>query len=298
MLGGSERIRRRLDVVAVIGLIGWLAFDLTARTVFGAAPWPQSVVDYHILYECSRHVVANHEYPPHFPYPYPPPAVAVHAATATTLPFALAAPLWLALTGLAAGGCYLTLARVLELHRRPGMLLVLPLAHVVVAYYFQWDMRSINCNLLMLAAVLFGCACTRVGAEDLAAGFWFAFRDSPQTATFPHPAVPGVDPTLGGHSRSPRGSRSRVLGVPIPQLVAFGTSGTRAVYTGWAGELTRAHRTPTLNRIHPVLISPRQGRHSPGPPETQNSEGMRLSVGVRPGCGSPWAWPVPCGVLG
>src|SRR5689334_10470913 len=118
MLGG-ERIRRRLDLIAVVGLVGWLAFDLTARTLFGATPWPESVVDYRLLYRASQHVAETHEYPAHIPYPYPPPGVAFQAAF-TGLPFPLAASLWLALTGLAAVGCYVALASVLGLHRRPG----------------------------------------------------------------------------------------------------------------------------------------------------------------------------------
>src|SRR5262245_42576694 len=128
MRGLGERVGRRLDVLAVVGLVCWLAFDLTARTVFGSVPWPNSVVDYRILYEAGRAVVHTHQYPAG--YPYPPPAVALHALT-TVLPFELAAPLWLALTGLAALAGYLTLARVLGLRSRPGALLALPLAHVV-----------------------------------------------------------------------------------------------------------------------------------------------------------------------
>src|SRR5262245_38764329 len=119
MMGRDERGRRRLDLLAVVGLVGWLAFDLTARTLFGSLPWPRSAVDYRILYDASQRVVADRRYPADLPYPYPPPAVAVHAATAA-LPFEQAAPLWLALTGLAALATYLTLARTLGLHRRPG----------------------------------------------------------------------------------------------------------------------------------------------------------------------------------
>ena len=117
---GNVRKWRRLDAVAVVGLIGWLALDLTARTVFGVAPWPQSVVDFHILYEASQYVAATHEYPTTNPYPYPPPAVAVHAASAV-MPFALAAPLWLALHRACRGrASYYAVARILGLYRQPG----------------------------------------------------------------------------------------------------------------------------------------------------------------------------------
>ena len=246
---GNVRKWRRLDAVAVVGLIGWLAFDLTARTVFGAAPWPQSVVDYRILYDASRHVVATHEYPTTNPYPYPPPAVAVHAVSAA-MPFALAAPLWLALTGLAAGASYSSLARVLGLHRQPGMLLVLPLAHGVVAYYFQWDMRSINCNLLVLAALLFGCAAL-IRERNPAAGFWFAL--SVALKVLPVLVLPYLAWTRRWRALAWATGFSLVFWVGVP-LVAFGADGSRAVYTGWMNQLTLATDSATKN-VHPILIS-------------------------------------------
>ena len=247
MRGWGERAARRLDILAVVGLVCWLAFDLTARTVFGSVAWPNSVVDYRILYEAGRDVVRTHQYPAG--YPYPPPAVALHAAT-TILPFELAAPLWLALTGLAALACYLTLAGVLGLHSRPGALLALPLAHVVVAYYFQWDMRSINCNLIVLAAILFGCAALSKG-RDAAAGFWFAL--SVALKLLPVLLLPYLAWTRRWRAFAWAAAFSLVFWVGVP-LVAFGGSGFRTVYSGWAGEMTRA-TDPNAKHTHPILIS-------------------------------------------
>jgi hypothetical protein len=238
---------RRWDVIAAVGLVGWLAFDLTARTLFGSTPWPQSVVDYRILYDDGRHVVATHEYPAG--YPYPPPAVAVHAASAA-FPFATSAAIWLALTGLAALASYVALARTLGLHRRPGAMLLLPLAHAAVAYYFQWDMRSINCNLIVLAAVLFGCSALAKGA-DVRAGFWFALAVA--LKVLPVLLVPYLAWTRRWRALASALAFSLVLWVGVP-LAAFGADGFAKVYAGWGGELTRA-TDPAAKHAHPILIS-------------------------------------------
>jgi hypothetical protein len=243
----SETFARRWDVVAAVGLVGWLAFDLTARTLFGSTPWPQSVVDYRILYDDGRHVVATHEYPAG--YPYPPPAVAVHAASAA-FPFATSAAIWLALTGLAALASYAALAGTLGLYRRPGSLLLLPLAHLVVAYYFQWDMRSINCNLIVLAAVLFGCSALARGA-GVRAGFWFALAVA--LKVLPVLLVPYLAWTRRWRALASALAFSLVRWVGVP-LAAFGAGGFAKVYAGWGGELTRA-TDPAAKLAHPILIS-------------------------------------------
>jgi hypothetical protein len=248
MGGAGGTARRWWDAVAVVGLLGWLAFDLTARTVFGSVPWPQSVVDYHILYGASRHVVETHRYPTEWPYPYPPPAVAVQAASAV-LPYPVSAALWLALTGLAAVAAYAALARTLGLHRRPGLLVVLPLAHLVVAYYFQWDMRSVNCNLIVLAALLFGCAALAAG-RDAAAGFWFAAGVA--LKVFPVLVLPYLAWRGRWRALAWAGACSAAFWGLVP-LLAFG-SGFADVYAGWAAELTHA-ADPLRNQVHPILIA-------------------------------------------
>jgi hypothetical protein len=247
MQTGSGRFGRRLDIVAAVGLVGWLAFDLTARAAFGSVPWPESVVDYRILYDASRQVLDTHRYPAG--YPYPPPAVPLHAASAA-FPFPASAALWLALTGLAAAATYFTLAYALGLHRRPGLLLLLPLAHVAVAYYFQWDMRSINCNLIVLAAVVLGCAALAAG-RDATAGFWFALGIA--LKVFPVLVLPYLAWTRRWRAFGWAAAFTVVFWAAVP-LAAFGPDGTRAAFAGWAGELTRA-TDPALKHSHPILIS-------------------------------------------
>lgn len=249
MRSWGERVARRWDVVAVVALVAWLGFDLTARTVFGSVPWPESVVDYSILYDASRHVVATHEYPADKPYPYPPPAVALHAASAA-FPFPVSATVWLVLTGLAAVAVYATLARVLGLHRRPGLLILLPLAHALAAYFFQWDMRSLNSNLLVLGAVLFGCAALASG-RDAAAGFWCAVGVA--LKLMPVLLLPYLAWTRRWRAFAWGVAFSLVFWVVVP-LVAFGADGFAKVYGGWAGELGRATNSGA-KQTHPILIS-------------------------------------------
>ncbi|MCI0703736.1 MAG: DUF2029 domain-containing protein, partial [Planctomycetia bacterium] len=225
----------------------WLLLDLTGRALFGSVPWPQSVVDYRILYDASRQVVETHQYPPH--YPYPPPAVAVHAASAV-FPFAVSAALWLVLTGLAAGACYFALARAFGLHLRPGSLLLLPIAHLAVAYYFQWDMRSINCNLIVLAAVVFGCAAL-VAKRDRVAGFWFAL--SIGLKVFPVLILPYLAWTRRWRAFGWAAGLSVAFWLVVP-AIAFGLDGSRTVYGEWMKQLTCA-TDPALKNIHPILIS-------------------------------------------
>jgi|GEM_PF-2476955 len=245
MLGGNEAARR-LDVFAVVVLVGWLIFDLTARTLFGSVPWPNSVIDYRIQYDAGRTLLETHRYPEH--HPYPPPAMAFQAST-TIFSFPTAAALWLPLTGLAAVASYLALARALNLFRRPGALIALPLAHFVVAYYFQWDMRSVNCNLLMLAAILFGCTALAEG-RDAAAGGWFAA--SVALKLFPFLILPYLAWTRRWSAFGWTVVFSLVFWIGVP-LIAFG-SGFTDVYAGWVNEVTRV-TDPTMKHAHPILIS-------------------------------------------
>ncbi|HEY1189445.1 MAG TPA: glycosyltransferase family 87 protein [Gemmata sp.] len=246
---GSERIARRLDVVAVVGLLGWLLFDLTARTLFGSVPWPRSVVDYRIIYDASRFVVETHTYPTDNPYPYPPPAVVIHAASAV-FPFGVSVALWLALTGLAAGAVYASLARTLDLGARRGHLILLPLAHLVGAYYFQWDMRSLNCNLIVLAAVTFGCGAL-VRGRDRWAGFWFALAVA--LKVLPVLVLPYLAWTRRWRAFAWAVGFSVAFWGAGP-WVAFGGEGAARVYRGWAVELTRATGAELKHR-HPIMIS-------------------------------------------
>lgn len=245
----GEQAGRRWDVVAIVILVVWLIFDLTARTFFGSVSWPDSVVDYHILYEASNHVVDTYEYPIDKPYPYPPPAVAIHAASAV-FPFPVSAAFWLTLTGLAALTTYAVLARVLDLRRFAGLLFALPLAHLVVAYYFQWDMRSLNCNLIVLAAVVLGAAALNA-QRNAATGFCFALAVAMKL--LPVLLLPYLAWTRRWRAFGWMACFSLLFWVALP-ILAFGTTGFSEVYTGWGGELARA-TDPNVKHYHPIIIS-------------------------------------------
>ncbi len=240
---------RRWGILAVVGLVAWMGVDLTGRAFFGSVPWPHSVVDYRIIYEASRHVHQTHEFPAHSPYPYPPPAIVWHVASAA-FPFPVSAAIWLALTGCAAVAIYAVLAILLQLHRRPGGLWVLPVAHLGVAYYFQWDLRSINCNLLVLAAVVLGCAALRA-QRPVAAGLCWALAIAWK-----------LIPVLLVHYLAWTGrwrALTSALGFSvlfwlILPLIAFGSDGLVPVYQGWYTELARATAAAT-KETHPILIS-------------------------------------------
>ena len=162
----------------------------------------------------------------------------------------MSAALWLGLTGLSALATYAAVARVLGLHLRPGTLTVLPLAHVVAAYYFQWDMRSVNSNLVMLAAVALGCAALARGREA-AAGFWFALAVA--LKVLPVLLLPYLAWSRRWRALASAAAFSIVFWGAVP-LLAFGAGGAAEVYAGWGKELTRATDAGT-KLVHPILIS-------------------------------------------
>src|SRR5262249_8469043 len=66
-----------------------------------------------------------------------------------------------------------TLARLVGLSWARGEYVLLLLAHLSCATFFQWDLRSANCNLVFLAALLLGVEALHRG-RDRGAGFWLA----------------------------------------------------------------------------------------------------------------------------
>jgi hypothetical protein len=242
-----KRIGGTASAVAVAILVVWVAADLFGRGVFGSVPWAESLVDYRLLYDYSRHVVRTNAYPAG--YPYPPAAVVLHWATAQ-LPFEASAALWAVLCGAAAVGCWLVLARLLRLDWNSGAYALLPLAHLSCAYFFQWDLRSGNCNLVFLAALLL--ALDRLSnGRSVSAGFWLALAFS--LKLFCVLVIPYL--LWKGHRRAFVWSLAFVglFWLAVPVLV-FGAGGAAEVYAGWLGQLTQAagHASGTA---HPIVTS-------------------------------------------
>lgn len=281
---------RRWGILAAVGLVAWIGVDLTGRAFFGTVPWPHSVVDYRIIYEASRHVYQTHAFPPHSPYPYPPPAIVWHVASAA-FPFPVSAAIWLALTGCAAVAIYAVLAVLLELHRRPGGLWVLPVAHLGVAYYFQWDLRSINCNLLVLAAVVLGCAALRA-QRPVVAGLCWALAIA--WKLIPVLLVPYLAWTGRWRALTSALGFSVLFWLILP-LIAFGSDGWVPVYQGWYAELARATAAATKD-THPILISLPKAAHALFPEEPSAAQALVggvvaawVLVGVA-GAWTSWQW--------
>ncbi|HZT78890.1 MAG TPA: glycosyltransferase family 87 protein [Gemmataceae bacterium] len=241
------RARWMADRLALLALAAWVGADLLGKTVFGATPWPDSVVDYRLLYDYSRHVVAAKAYPPH--YPYPPSAVVLHYASAL-FSFPVSAGLWMAGTAAAALGCWWVLARMLGLDRRPGLLALLLLAHAASAYFFQWDLRSQNCNLVFLAALLFGLRALQ-RQRPAAAGWWLALSFSLKlfsVLVIPYLLWSGRRKELGWTL-----AFLAVFWVGLPAAL-FTPEGMCRAYADWFRQMEEASNQ-RLNDGHPILIS-------------------------------------------
>jgi hypothetical protein len=249
MMAGTPATRagRVLDGLALAALAFWVGHDALAKNLFGEVPFPRSIVDYAILYDASRRVIDTGTYPPG--YPYPPSAVVLHYATAR-FPFPVSAALWLGVTMAATLTCWLTLARLLRLGRRPGALLLLLPAYASTASFLQWDLRSQNCNVVFLAALLLGVSCLR---RDRAAdaGFWLALGFSLKLFSvlcFPYLLWTGRRRELAWGL-----GFVAVFWLLLPAAL-LGADGTVRAYAGWFAQLREASDSSRLVG-HPILIS-------------------------------------------
>jgi hypothetical protein len=238
---------RTVNTVALLGLVGWVVYDAMGTNVFGSGHWPDTMVDYHILYEVSRQIVQTHTSPPAFPYP--PPAVLFLYASAV-FPFIVSAGVWMAVTIAAALASCWILVQLLDVRRMPYWSLPLLLAYGSASYFFQWDLRSQNCNLIFLTAVLFGVWFLR-RHRPAAAGFCIAFSFSLKLLSL------FVIPYLLWSGRRKAFAWTcvflAVFWVVLPPLV-FGVDGSRLVYADWLGRFRHAvSLAPNVD--HPILIS-------------------------------------------
>jgi hypothetical protein len=241
----SRKVFLTVDVAAVMVLALWLAIDHLSKPLFGQAGWPATAVDYAIIYDDSRFIVTNHSYPPFFPYP--PPAVVLLAVTAL-FPAKVAFVIWLAIVGGAAAVCYWSIARILGLRFGKGLMPVLVLAQVASAYAIQWDMRSLNTNLVVLAAVLLGFVAL-VRGREVGAGCWVALAVALKI-------IPVLLIVYFAWTRRYRAFVSAVVATFVFWVVApFAVFGSAVVdvYRSWLGEIIRAAAPDIAG--HAILIS-------------------------------------------
>jgi hypothetical protein len=242
-----SRAGRLANGFAVLAVIGWTFYAALGKNVFGATPWPDTMVDYRLLYDYSRQIVSQRTYPDH--HAYPPSGIILHYATAQ-FPFPVSAALYLALTISAALGCWWVLFRMLRLERRPGGAVLILLALVASNYYFLWDLTSQNCNLLFLLSVLLGAKYLAEG-RPMGAGFWLALSVS--LKLFSVFLIPYL--LWRGERRAFAWALvfAAFFWALLPLLV-FGPSGTIEVYGNWLEQL-KTVSTNQAETSHPILIS-------------------------------------------
>ena len=253
-----QKLLQTVNVAALVCLVGWVGYDALGTNVFGSRPWPDTMVDYHILHEQSSYLVTHKTYMPGgAEYAYPPSAAILHYAVAG-FPIAVAAAMWLTLTIVSALAIWWLLARMLELEQSPiGGVLVL-LAYGSSCYFFQWDLRSQNCNLIFLAAVLLGTCCLSRGRSG-GAGFWLALSFS--LKLFSILLIPYL--LWRGWWRSFLWTLA-FLGLfwgVLPALV-FGVDGMQVLYADWLGQMAHVSKDGA-DWNHPILISLNKEKHAP-----------------------------------
>src|SRR5262249_32972654 len=142
------------------------------------------------------------------------------------------------------------LVQLLDVRRMPYWGVPLLLAYGSASYFFQWDLRSQNCNLIFLTAVLSGVWCLH-RERAAAAGFCIAFSFSLQLLSL------FVIPYLLWSGRRKAFAWTciflAIFWIALPPLV-FGVDGSRVVYADWLGRFRHAV-TLAPNADHPILIS-------------------------------------------
>jgi hypothetical protein len=141
------RLVQIVNLLAAACLVAWISGNTIAKLFLGDVPWPDSVVDYHILYEQSRNIVNAGGYEGHHVFPYPPSAVVLFHGTAIG-PFPVAAGIWLAVTLLATVGTFILGTRVVGLAEHHWRWALGLLAFAFTEYFIGWDLRSQNCNMV------------------------------------------------------------------------------------------------------------------------------------------------------
>jgi Glycosyltransferase family 87 len=235
------------DGFALLAIVAWTLYAALGTNVFGKTPWPETMVDYHLLYSYSWEIVEKRTYSAH--HAYPPSAIVMHFATAQ-FPFRVSAVLYLLLTILSALACWWLLLRMLKLDRSPGGPVLAMLALVFAYYYFLWDLQSQNCNLIFLLSLLLG-ALYLSGSRPLLAGFWLAFSFS--LKLFSLFLIPYL--LWKGHYRAFCWTVVFIVvfWVLLPFLV-FGGTGIIEVYQNWLLQM-KLVSTNQVDLNHPILIS-------------------------------------------
>jgi len=238
----------KINLAALAVLIGWILYDALGRNVFGNTPWPQSVVDYHIMYEQSRQIAVRLAYDPGQIFPYAPPAVLMFALSAIT-PFAIAAAVWLALLTASAIGVFVLGTELVGLRGNAARWIVALLTYVVTNNYFQWDLRSVNCNSVYAVLLVGAMVCV---ARNRNAWGGSLLAASIAVKLYPVLALPYLVWAKKWRAALATIACLLALFVVLPLLYA-GPTGMTRLYQSWFEQLRLATATDLTD--HPILIS-------------------------------------------
>ena len=239
---------RLCDRAALAILVLWTVYDATAVNLFGPKPAGERSVDYHLLYQYSHTVVSSHHYPPW--YPYPPPSIVLQYISALP-PITIAVHIYLVLTIAAALACWLLLRQMLfDSDGRPGWAILLP-AVFASNYFVQWDLRSQNCNILVLACLLLGMRELQLG-KPAQSGLWLSAGIA--LKVYPVVLIPYLLWKREHAALAWLLAFSAVMWLVLP-MIAFTPRGAADVYAGWFAQMANAAHALTLSPRHPILIS-------------------------------------------
>ena len=235
--------------LAAVLLLGWILYAATGKNLFGSRAWPDSVVDYRILYDMSRQVVHNQRYEPQQIFPYPPSAVVLLFVTALP-PFPVAAGAWLALTILASVGTVVLGTSLVGLSNHPWRWSAALAAFALMDYYIQWDLRSQNSNMVYTFLLVAALVSMRRG-QDTLVGLLLAA--SIALKLYPVLVLPYLW-WIGKRRACAAAMGFLVTFFAILPLVFFGLDGLVSAYTSWVGQL-RVLASTINESDHAILIA-------------------------------------------
>ncbi|WP_447982984.1 glycosyltransferase family 87 protein [Nitrospira sp. Nam74] len=148
---GRLRAVNLLCLAAIVVYAGWYTCSFQIRHhAFG----PSDLLDYALNYERSLLVAEQLSYPPWSSgFLYPPPNLVVRLALGH-LGLEASAVLWMAMLIAATVGSIEISLYLLGLSNHPTKYLIGLLALGSVSYYFEWDLKYLNGNVLYLISVL------------------------------------------------------------------------------------------------------------------------------------------------
>lgn len=228
-------------------LLAWLGYALLGTNVFGSRPFPQSVVDYQIQYEESRSIVGNGHYHPKRIFPYPPSAVALFSLTAWPN-YSMAAGVQIVLVGGAAIGTFVLGTSLVGLRGNPLRWPVALGSLLLLNYSVVWDLRSLNCNMLLCFLLTASLLMVQRG-RDHWAGFFLAA--SIGLKLFPILLLPYLL-WIGKRRAFVFAVLSLILFFGLIPLLIFGAK-TIGVYASWIQVIGHI-QDADLSR-HPILVS-------------------------------------------